>query len=100
MNNDAKRIEQILDSMSVGKIKYETKRAIQKGFKSLEEKIQYDINLLNKENTEWLESPQQLLKKLKQEVKTTANKTAKVDKEKLLWKQTIDGKPHYSSKYI
>ena len=100
MNNDAKRIEQILDSMSVGKIKYETKRAIQKGFKSLEEKIQYDINLLNKENTEWLESPQQLLKKLKQEVKTTANKTAKVDKEKLLWKQTIDGKPHFSAKYF
>ena len=48
MKNDNESIQEIIDSMSVGKRKYEEKKSLKKGFKSIEDYILHGLNILNK----------------------------------------------------
>ena len=48
MKNDNESIQEIIDNMSIGKRKYEEKKSLKKGFKSIEDYIIHGLNILNK----------------------------------------------------
>ena len=86
-----KSIKEIIDSMSVGQRKYEEKKSIKKGFKSLEESVQNGINILEqsikvKENN--IKKP--LVKDLRKE-------DIKVKEDEAIWKQSKKRKPSFKS---
>ncbi|MDB9762803.1 hypothetical protein OAC06_08330 [Alphaproteobacteria bacterium] len=81
MSNN-KSIQEIIEGMSVGKRKYEEKKAIKKGFKSLEESIQNGINMLEKPSKV---KENNIKKPL---VKDSKKEAIKVKKDEAIWKQT------------
>ena len=89
MSNN-KSIQEIIEGMSVGKRKYEEKKAIKKGFKSLEESIQNGINMLEKSSKV---KENNIKKPL---VKDTKKETTKVKKDEAIWKQTNKNKPSFN----
>ena len=80
MSNN-KSIQEIIEGMSVGKRKYEDKKAIKKGFKSLEESIQNGINMLEKSSKV---KENNIKKPL---VKDSKKEAIKVKKDEAIWKQ-------------
>ena len=89
MSNN-KSIQEIIDDMSVGKRKYEEKKSIKKGFKSLEESIQNGINMLEKSSKV---KENNIKKPL---VKTPKKETIKVKEDEAIWKQTKNRKPSFN----
>ena len=89
MSNN-KSIQEIIEDMSVGKRKYEEKKAIKKGFKSLEESIQNGINMLEKSSKV---KENNIKKPL---VKNTNKEAKKVKKDEAIWKQTNKRKPSFN----
>ena len=89
MSNN-KSIQEIIEDMSVGKRKYEEKKAIKKGFKSLEESIQNGINMLEKSSKV---KENNIKKPL---VKDPKKEAIKVKKDEAIWKQTNKKKPSFN----
>ena len=89
MSNN-KSIQEIIEDMSVGKRKYEEKKAIKKGFKSLEESIQNGINMLEKSSKV---KENNIKKPL---VKGTKKDTVKEKEDKAVWQQTKKRKPSFN----
>ena len=90
MQNNNKNIQEIINNMSIGQRKYEEKKAIKKGFKSIEESIQNSINMLEKINNV-------MEKNIKKPLVNDAKKEAvKVKEEKAIWQQTKKRKPSFN----
>ena len=90
MKNNNKSIQEIIDKMSVGQRKYEEKKALKKGFKSLEDSIIHGIDVLEKLS----KIKENIIKKpLIQDVKKNA---VKIKGDELIWKQTKKRKPSFS----
>ena len=90
MSNN-KSIQEIIEDMSVGKRKYEEKKAIKKGFKSIEESVQNSINILKKSSKV---KENNIIKPL---VKDPKKEAIKVKKDEAIWKQKNIKKPSFNS---
>ena len=89
MSNN-KSIQEIIEDMSVGKRKYEEKKAIKKGFKSLEESIQNGIDMSEKASqVKESNIKKPLVKNLKKE-------DVNVKEDEAIWKQTNKRKPSFN----
>ena len=89
MSNN-KSIQEIIEGMSVGKRKYEEKKAIKKGFKSLEESIQNGIDMSEKASqVKESNIKKPLVKNLKKE-------DVNVKEDEAIWKQTNKRKPSFN----
>ena len=85
-----KSIKEIIDGMSAGQRKYEEKKSIKKGFKSLEESIQNGIDMLEKASqVKESNIKKPLVKNLKKE-------DINVKKDEAIWKQTNKRKPSFN----
>ena len=82
MKNDNESIQEIIDSMSVGKRKYEEKKSLKKGFKSIEDYILHGLNILNRPSNI---KETNIKKPLLQDIK---KKTVEIKEDELIWKQT------------
>ena len=91
MKNDNESIQEIIDSMSVGKRKYEEKKSLKKGFKSIEDYILHGLNILNNPSNI---KETNIKKPLLQDIK---KKTVKIKEDELIWKQTKKRKPSFNS---
>ena len=90
MSDKNKSVQEIIDGMSIGKRKYEEKKSIKKGFKSLEDSIQSGINILEKsKKTSEKNIKKPLVKDLKKE-------TVKIKEDEAIWKQTNKRKPSFN----
>ena len=85
-----KSIKEIIDDMSVGQRKYEEKKSIKKGFKSLEESIQNGIDMLEKASKV---KENNIKKPLAKDLKKEA---IKVKKDEAIWQQTNKKKPSFN----
>jgi hypothetical protein len=90
MKNDNKSIQDIIDRMSVGQRKYEEKKSLKKGFKSLEDSILQGLKIKEVSS----DMKKQNNKSLVQEVK---KKIVKTKEDEAIWKQTKKNKPSLNS---
>ena len=91
MKNDNESIQEIIDNMSIGKRKYEEKKSLKKGFKSIEDYIIHGLNILKKPSNI---KETNIKKPLLQDIK---KKTVKIKEDELIWKQTKIRKPSFNS---
>ena len=84
-----KSIKEIIDGMSIGQRKYEEKKSIKKGFKSLEESVQNGIDMMAKSSKVRENNIKKPL------VKDAKKEALKAKEDESIWKQTKKRKPSF-----